>query len=591
MDTGELRHSSTATLLERMPRLTRRRFLGTSLAAATGLAGAALIGCSSGRGGTPSTAGASTKGAATTGAATTSGSNTIGAILGKEWNYKDATEVPKYGGTINVTQGNPQLPNLDPIQTSLAFPHYVASLSYSALMKVGREPNDRNAELVFPDLATSWEVSDQTKMVFKIRQGVKWQNVAPVNGRPLTPEDVKFAINRAATDQISNMKGVLRAIKNIETPDSSTVVINLKEFDPTLFLSLAGHFAWITPKELSDSKKITEAMIGTGPFIFQKWEQDARLHYKKNPDYFIKGAPFVDEINILQLQNAEARLAAHKSGQLHNHSLDIREWREIKDDKKFTTASWLTVSPSTVFMNFADPRFKDVRIRRALSLVIAPDVVIKILADGEGLWRGIMSAQNKGWALSQEELKSKKFYLRQDLQEAKQLMVAAGFPNGLPKFPFHYDTSGSKTANDVQQYIAEQMGKNGIGTVNMVAGDRPKVRKMQDEHTYDGLLYGSDGNPQAEMFLADLRTGGQKNGSAVSIPELDAKIDAMMQTVDKKARIAKAQDIEREALTQVYNIHFTDFTSYEGFTGNLKNFLNVPPHFYTQAPAAFAWLN
>ena len=169
---------------------------------------------------------------------------------------------------------------------------------YSALMRIGRPLKDRNDQQLFPDLAESWETTDPLKMVFKLRQGVKFHNIAPVNGRPLTSEDVKFAVMRAATDKLSVFKGNLGAIKSVDTPDANTVVINLKTFDPMVFPDLGGHYAWITPKELVDNGKIRDQVIGTGPFVFQGWEKDSRIAYKKNPEYFIKGVPFVDELNV-----------------------------------------------------------------------------------------------------------------------------------------------------------------------------------------------------------------------------------------------------------------------------------------------------
>ena len=181
--------------------------------------------------------------------------------------------MPKYGGSLNWAPGSPTLANLDPLTSTSAMVHQVAMPAYSSLMHIGRDPKDRNSPWIyFPELATKWETAEPTKMTFTLREGVKFHNVAPVNGRAFTSEDVKFSLNRVAQDKTSLFKGAFASIKSVETPDPKTVVINLNRFDPLMMPQLGGHFAWMMPKEVVDANKIREQIIGTGPFVFQKWE-------------------------------------------------------------------------------------------------------------------------------------------------------------------------------------------------------------------------------------------------------------------------------------------------------------------------------
>ena len=55
--------------------------------------------------------------------------------------------------------------------------------------------------IVEPDLAERWEEPDDTTYVFHLRQGVKWHNKPPVNGRELVAEDVKFTYDRFLTEK------------------------------------------------------------------------------------------------------------------------------------------------------------------------------------------------------------------------------------------------------------------------------------------------------------------------------------------------------------------------------------------------------
>lgn len=149
-------------------KLTRRRFLRATTVAGSGLAAAALFGCSA-----TSKPPKGSEAKAPASSAVGKG-NTAAAIIGKNWGVREPDAVPKSGGTLNWAYSNATLPNLDPLQQTAAFTHYVASLAFSHLLHVGTTPNNRNETVFYPDLATSWEVSDPLKMTFKLRSGAKY---------------------------------------------------------------------------------------------------------------------------------------------------------------------------------------------------------------------------------------------------------------------------------------------------------------------------------------------------------------------------------------------------------------------------------
>ena len=565
--------------------VSRRRFLGSSLAAGAGLAGAALIGCGS-SGGDKSSGGSSSGGSA----AAPSGP-TVSTITGNNWANREANGVPKMGGTLNWAPTSPTLANLDPLTSTSAMVHQVAMPAYSTLMHIGRDPKDRNSPWqYFPELATKWETTDPLKMVFTLREGVKFHNVAPVNGRPFTSEDAKYALNRAATDKASLFKGAFSAIKSIETPDPKTVVLNLSRFDPLLMPQLGGHFAWMTPKEVVDANKIREQIIGTGPFVFQKWEADSRVSYKKNPDFYVKGAPFVDELNWFIIPDENTRTASFQSGQTNIGDIPENAIDAVKADKKYTVEEYLRVQPYTLFMNYKEDRWKDERVRKAVALALDTNVLLKTMQNGHGLWRGIVSNQHGGWTLSQDELKSKKYYLRQDIAEAKQLMAAAGKPDGIAA-SLLYVSNYPQAYQDSVQYIAQQLKTNKIVDVKLDGKELATMRKGQDEHTYDGLALGLDGQGAPESFLLDYRTGGPKNGSGLADKEIDASIDKVTSIIDVKERQAAVKAWTDGMLQKVmYKIEFVDGMNYTAWSKDVKNFVDGPPFWY-QSGHAYTWID
>lgn len=568
--------------------VSRRRFLGGSMAVGAGLAGAALIGCGSSGGDKP--AGGSSNGAASGSSAAPSGP-TVGSITGANWQNRDDKAVPKMGGTLNWSPGSPTLANLDPLTSTSAMVHQVAMPVYSTLMHIGRDPKDRNSPWIFfPELATKWEVTDPLKMVFTLREGVKFHNIAPVSGRPFTSEDVKYAINRAATDKGSLFKGAFSAIKSIETPDAKTVVLNMSQYSPLMMPQLGGHFAWITPKELDTDSKIRSQMIGTGPFMFQKWDKDSVVNYKKNPDFYVKGAPFVDEMNWFIIGNEDTRTAAFQSGQTQIYDVPDNAIKDVKGNKDYTVEDYLRVAPQVLFMNAKEDRWKDERVRKAVALTLDTGVLLKTLQNGNGLWRGIVSNQHGGWTLSQDELKSKKYFLRQDIAEAKALMAAAGKPDGISA-GLLYSTSYPQSYQDSTQYIAQTLTTNKIVNVKLDGKDLATMRKGQDEQTYDGLCFGLDGQGAPESFLLDYRSGGPKNGSGLKDKEVDADVDKVMAIVDVKERQAATKAfIDKWLQKAMYKLEFVDGTNYTAWHKSVKNFVDGPPFWY-QAGHAYTWLD
>ena len=561
---------------------TRRRFLRASTVAGASLAGAALIGCGT------QTGGGTTPAPATGGKAAVPSGPTIASITGKNFGNRDDNAVPKYGGALNYAPSSSTLANLDPLTSTSAMVHNVVTHSYSTLLLGSRPVNDKNGLILYPDLATSWETKDPLKITFKLRDGVKFHNVAPVNGRAMTAEDVKYSILRTANDKVSLFRGAYAALKSVETPDPSTVVLTLSQFDPNIFSNFGNQTAWVMPKELVDANLQRQQLIGTGPWVFQKWEQDSRINFKRNPDFYIKGAPFFDELNLLQIPNEDTRIAALQSGQVATGGIPLEKKDLFAKDPNITTERGLTVTPQVLFMNYKEDRWKDDRVRKAVSLAIDPDVALKLQSAGEGVWRGVISNQHTGWSQTQDELKSKKYFMRYDVGEAKQLMAAAGFPNGISASLLG-SNSYPQSTQDWYQYVAQNLTKNNIVNTKLVLQDLATMRKNQDEHNYDGLCAGLDGQGTPEAFLLDYKTGGPKNGMGLTDKALDAKIDGVIATVDTKERQAKALTLQDEILQKVYwKKAFIDSASMEGVRKNFQNYVSLPPFWY-RTPFHFTW--
>lgn len=562
--------------------LSRRSALG-GLANGALLAGSAAVAAACGTskrgGGATSTQSGSASGGSDAAAA---------AIIGKEWNASPGT--PKYGGTITWASIVPALANLDPILSASSMVHSVVSNTYSKLMRVSRKNDDLNTQIIYPDLATSWEVASPITWTFHLRPGVNFQNVPPTNGRVLTAEDIKYSILRSATDKTSQFRGGFTNLDTIEIPDPQTLTLKLKAFDSLLFNNLAGHYAWVVPHELVEGPGLKNNLVGSGPFIFESWQQDSVVSFKKNPDYYLKGIPFVDALKLPQIQSQDDQFAALRGGQtISLDSIPTANYRNLKNDPQLQFLKYAVVSPRVLFMNYKDPIFRDDRVRKAISLAIDPDAIIKIENEGEGLWRGVISNQNAGWTLGQDELKSRDYFKKQDVAQAKQMMAAAGHADGFST-DLLFNTSYPDAYRNNAQYIQQALGAIGI-KLNLVGQEQTTFRKNQDDHNYNGLIYGLDGEAFPEAFLLDYHTDGPKNGSGISMKSLDDSIDAVMSTVDVDERKSKAKDLTRQILKQVpWKIEFCDNYQYVSWQKSIKNWIGPSPQVYNTTGLAFAWI-
>src|SRR2546425_1077950 len=206
---------------------------------------------------------------------------------------------PRRGGILRVRGFDP--PNFDHHLTTAAFTQSTLSFVYSKLVrhKVGADVTP-GAFIIEPDLAERWEELDDTTYVFHLRKGVKWQNKPPLNGRELVAEDVKFTYDRFRTESGNPNRYMLDPVDRIEVVDRYTIKFLLKE--PYVWLVHALAYPWSTwiiapevVQQFGDLKK-PESAIGTGPFLLEHYEPNVKAVFKRHPDYFRTGQPYVDGV-------------------------------------------------------------------------------------------------------------------------------------------------------------------------------------------------------------------------------------------------------------------------------------------------------
>jgi ABC-type transport system substrate-binding protein len=443
------------------------------LSGAAGLTGAALLGCSS------RSSGGSVKSHTTP---APSGATGVAALIGNSGAPPAPNEQPVRGGTyVYVTGAN--LQGLDPQNTSAA--PTIAALSgvFSRPLKFDAswDVNKANQRNVLPDLAISVESPDAVTWTLKLRTDVKFHNIAPVNGHAVEADDVKASYLRALTPGSVAATGLtVMDASQIQTPDKSTVVIKLKyPFANFKNILASGQYSLLYPREAqAGAYDAKTTPIGSGPFLFDGYTPDVALNLKRNPDYFDKPKPYVDAVRVAIVPDPNQQYAQFAAGQIDVLG-NIAQQNLPTYQKQLPTAQTvINWGPGDAHLYYKPQHpqspFKDIRVRRAVSLAFDRDALSKAAFDGKSI-PCFYSPQSFGdWSLKMEQLPADTAqWYKFDLQQGSQLIRAAGLEGFELKYlsPYPYPAGGDSPSFHVLREATAAMAGKLPWKVSLVLAD------------------------------------------------------------------------------------------------------------------------
>ena len=283
-------------------------------------------------------------------------------------------EKPRYGGKF-LSAGNEEIPFYDLHQTSLGGIYAAVAPVYNCLIRTS--PYDPMAMDIIPELAETWEISDGGKTItFHLHKGVKWHD-----GTPFSSADVQYTIERIMDPpkgMVSPRGPVFAAIiERVEAPDPDTVVIHGKGPSGLLLPLFANGWNVIIPKHIAEKDPVNAlktTVIGTGPFRLKEPPTSSLWKYERNPDYFKKDLPFLDEMEIHIITDPQALVAAILSKRVFwsdsfphpNMDRDLSQSAAQQNPNLIRSSSPL-LGVQHLTMQTEKPPFDDVRVRQAIS--------------------------------------------------------------------------------------------------------------------------------------------------------------------------------------------------------------------------------
>ena len=314
-------------------------------------------------------------------------------------------------GTLTAVVGA-DLNTLDPAKVKTGEEMNVVYLVYSGLTEM-----DRNMK-VQPDLAESWEVSDDLKTwTFHLRKGAKFHH-----GREVDSDDVVTTVERVmdkATGSVARANMMI--VEKVEAVDKHTVRFQLK-IPYAIFPEMMGERQMkIVPRDKLDT--IARAPIGTGPFVLKAWHPSDRVEVVRNPDYFL-GAPVLDGVTIKIIKEPASQIAALESGQVDIiWQLPLESIEKVKKNPDIVVDAVPTSSWDALIMNGTHKPFDDVRVRQAVAAAIDKHALIEFTLFGNG-------TPTHTPVPPVSPFFNKDIPIKTDIAKAKRLLAEAGYPNG-----------------------------------------------------------------------------------------------------------------------------------------------------------------
>jgi peptide/nickel transport system substrate-binding protein len=496
-------------------------------------------------------------------------------------------QTPKRGGTLSLRTWDP--PHFDHMGAGgISYKiHIPMTFTHSRLVRHKAGPSV--APGTFPiegDLAESWSQPNETTYVFKLRKGVRWHTKPPVNGRELTADDVVYTVDRFLTLKGNANAYMLASVAKVEAVDKHTVKFTLKEPFSWFLDVLANPMAVaIIAKEcvekFGDLKK-PEAMIGTGPWMFDSYKPNVGMSFVRNPSYFLAGLPYIDRVEMAVDEDNASRMAAFLSGKYDlgwefPGTINRTDWVQIKDALKQKRPNLKTLEfPSNVMSHIsmrADQKpFNDVRVRQALSLAIDRQGILDATAEGVGVFNPPVPAALKEWSIPMNQLGEGAKYYKHDPAEAKRLLAAAGYANGFPA-SMCFTTYGSTVLVDSMQLVQKQLKDVGV--------DAKIDQKEYGAYIstcfygkFDSLTFG----PQTPYLDPDNFLYGQyypgelKNQSHINDPVVADMLVRQRRTFDVAKRREVIFDIQRHLAKQQYYVQVASGVYIAVWEGAVKNY-------------------
>ena len=471
-----------------------------------------------------------------------------------------------------------------------------------------------------PGLAESWEASNAGKTyTYTLRDGLQWSD-----DTPLTAEDIAYTINRSRDEEWLNYSSTVANL-SAEAPDEKTLVVTSKVNDPRLpSLSL-----YVVPKHIwekvpADDVGTYPALdgVGSGPFTLSEWKKGQFWRMEANPNFW-RGQVAIDEVVFRVFRNADAMVAALRSGELDAaHNVPASSFPDLETEEGIVAVAGEQGGFDYLVLNSYDgepprneeafdaphPALTDPTFRQAIAHAVDKETLVERVLNGIATPGTTMSpSPNPSWIPELTEEETYEF----DLDKANQLLEEAGYTdsdgNGIREYEgedivLRYAIrSESEYSKPYAEFITGWLEQIGIDTT-LSTYDDGQLIEVAGKGDFDLYVWGwtpfVDPDPMLSYFKCDQVSvddsdfSNYYNDTGLCDPEYDELYEQQNQELDPDARQEIVHDmLKRFYASAAYIVTATspDLQAYrtDRFTGWVKQPAETGPVLFSNSSPSY----
>jgi peptide/nickel transport system substrate-binding protein len=431
-----------------------------------------------------------------------------------------------FASTLHLaTSTNPS--RLNPILATDSSSSEISGFIFNGLVKY-----DKDLSTIVGDLAESFYFENEKTLLFKLRSNVKWHD-----GEKFSANDVLFTYNTLISPKISSpYSSNFRFVESVEVVDELTLRVRYKE---AYFKALETWMMGILPQHLLQneqnlmSSSFNTNPIGTGAYKLHQLEYSKNIVLSAFDEYF-EGRPKIDEISFHIIADPMTRFLMLKSGSLDIGSIEPMQYERQLDKSffdKFDIYENISQSYTYLGFNLRIEKFKNPKVREALSLAINREELVKILFfDHAKVCTGPFLPATNAF---NEDVKAPK----QNIQKAKELLREAGYNESNP-FTFEIATSNSSdTRPYAAQILQHQLKEAGVVVTLRVMEWQAFLNMVVFPNKFDSVLLGWGLSPTPDPYMfwhSDSDKQGGFNLVGYHNAEMNKMIEDSQSMIDSK---------------------------------------------------------
>ncbi len=409
---------------------------------------------------------------------------------------------------------------------------------------------------IVPELASSWSWSaDGTKLTMKLRQDVKWHD-----GKPFTSKDVVCTWTKLTAEESEKgdafRKNPRRVwwqnLKEVTANGDHEVTFSLNRPQPSFIAMLAAGYSPVYPCHVS-TRDLRTKPIGTGPFKFVEMKRNESIRLVKNPDYWKKGQPYLDAIELRIIPNRSTRILAFVAGDFDLTFPDDVTFpllKDVKDQAPKAVCEARTTNVNTnLIVNRDAPPFDNPKIRQAMMLSLDRKAFSDILSQGhDKLGAAMLPAPEGVWAMPKAMLEELPGFgdVEKSRAEARKIMESLGYGPDKP-LKVKVATRNIAVYRDPAVILIDQLKQIYIeGELEPIDTPVWHAKVARKDYSIGLNLTGLGVDDPDVNFYENFTCKSERNYTGYCNPEVEKVIDAQSRETDVEKRKKLVWEVDRK---------------------------------------------